>query len=65
MRCPHEYCGGVVDEYVDDRGGGSRYCLDGCGYYEELPEGTFKIKRERREPVTPMKRKRKFDGRDQ
>lgn len=43
--CPQ--CGGVVEEHVDSRGGGSRYCLDACGYYEELPPATKKPQRPR------------------
>lgn len=54
MRCPNEYCGGVVHEFVNSSGGGSRYCLDGCGYYEELPNGTMKVKPK---PVEKKRRK--------
>ncbi len=42
IRCPRSYCGGEVEEFVNSEGGGSRYCLDGCGYYEELPVGSFR-----------------------
>ena len=63
MTCPNEHCGGLVYEYIDDRGGGSRYCLDGCGYYEELPEFTFPHSRRRLDPSPPLKR-RKLNGRD-
>lgn len=40
MKCPNPRCGGKVEEHVNGRGGGSRYCLDGCGFYCEFPEGT-------------------------
>lgn len=59
MKCPNEYCGGLVYEFVNSSGGGSRYCLDGCGFYEELPDGTFKMKRARPEP--PAVRRQKKD----
>lgn len=40
MKCPNPHCGGKVEEHVDSVGGGSRYCLDGCGYFLEFPPGT-------------------------
>lgn len=60
MECPN--CHGVAHEHVDDNGGGSVYCLDGCGYTEEIPAATHPRKRsERKAPapkkVPPVKRK--------
>jgi hypothetical protein len=57
MKCPNDYCAGVVEEHVNSVGGGSRYCLDGCGYYEELPAGTFmKRQQEKLEFIPPVKK---------
>lgn len=55
MKCPNELCGGKVEEFVRTNGQGSRYCLDGCGYYEEF-KGTPPPKKRLHERVTPMKR---------
>ena len=63
MKCPNPKCGDKVEEHVNSSGGGSRYCLGACGYYEELPDGYSKPpRRERHEPVPPIKRpKRRRD----
>jgi hypothetical protein len=57
VKCPNEYCDGQVNEFINSNGGGSRYCLDGCGFYEEFPDGTFK-KRQPQEPQDPRRRKK-------
>jgi hypothetical protein len=54
--CPN--CGGdAVDEYTNELGGGSLYCLDGCGFYAEIPDGT-KGRRRRTPPPPPPKKKK-------
>jgi len=62
MRCPNEACGDKIHEHVNSRGGGSRYCLGGCGFYEELPAGSMAIPRRQRVeaplPVVRSKPKR-------
>jgi hypothetical protein len=58
MKCPNEYCGGVVHEHVADDGSATRYCVDGCGYYEELPPGS-RQKPKAPPPVARPKLKRK------
>lgn len=61
MKCCN--CGGKVEQFINSVGGGSRYCLDGCGFYEEFPTGTeFPPKRDMPEAPAPRpKRKRKSD----
>jgi hypothetical protein len=41
MKCPSVCCGGKMEQTVNSSGGGSEYCLEGCGYYKEFPNGTF------------------------
>jgi hypothetical protein len=57
VTCPN--CNGMVEEHINSTGGGSRYCLDGCGYYEELPDGSMRPRRkEKAEPPRPKPPKR-------
>lgn len=60
MKCGNPYCGGKAEEHVNSRGGGSVYCLDGCGYYSEFPAGTKTLpRRERLDPPPPKFKKPK------
>jgi hypothetical protein len=66
MKCPNRSCGDKIEEHVNSRGGGSRYCLGACGYYEELPDGSMekpKVKRETfNEPAPPRRPKKDRNG---
>lgn len=52
-------CSGKIEQHVNDRGGGSRYCLDGCGYYEELPPGSMRPEPPRQVSPAPPRRRQK------
>lgn len=60
MKCPNEYCGGKVEQHVKTDGSGSRYCLDGCGYYEEFPAGTVTPPRKEKADAPTAKPKKKY-----
>lgn len=60
MKCPNEYCGGKVEENVKDTGDASRYCLDGCGYYEEFKTTPPRKRVRERVPPMPPRRPRKL-----
>ena len=53
--CPN--CSGEVNEYVNDMGGGSFYCLDGCGWEEVVVDGTKPIKPRQKSEHVPPRRK--------
>lgn len=55
MKCPNTACGGYVEEHVKDTGAGSRYCVDGCGYYEEFKTAPPK---KRPKPQQPQRRRK-------
>lgn len=55
MKCPNPYCGGKLNQHIGSDGGGSLYCLDGCGYYREFPPGTQAPPPQ--ETVAPRKKK--------
>lgn len=55
VKCPN--CGGEAEDYTDGQGGGSVYCLDGCGYQMEIPAGTRP--RKKLEPQPPKAKMKK------
>ena len=57
MKCPNSWCCGGVDTHVNSDGSGTRYCLDGCAYYEEFPAGTERPPRKHHEPKPKAKMK--------
>lgn len=57
-RCGNPACGHYsVSVFINGQGGGSKYCLDGCGFYVEIPLGTMYVPE--RDPVEPPRPKEK------
>lgn len=64
MRCPRDYCGGVLEVHNQDFHS-DYYCLDGCGYEERVrweTKAESPKNKERQEPAPARKKINK--GRD-
>lgn len=58
MKCPNDYCGGLLHAHNTELWT-EYYCLDGCGYEERVTwEAPVKVKKPTFDEPTPPRRKK-------